>query len=465
MICSDSMLEAGRVTRRKTKQRATAPSISGSTAAEIVASIGSAIRSGVLNSGAALPTIRQLANDLGVNRNTVLLAYRRLAEARLIVSNGRRGSRIVDAPFSHRDGDGSRLRDLGGGDTDPTFLPSPMSVLGNISVPIYVYDDPAELPSLLAFTQQLLTADRIPSDHVTFTNGAFDALRDLLAAYLKPGDSVAVEDPCFMTTLYLLRGQGFRPVGCAVDDDGVRPDALADALESGAKAVFLTPYGQNPTGAAWTSARRNQIKTVLDAYPDVIVIEDDHLRALIEGSPPRSIAATRHGRWAVIRSVSKYLGPDLRFAYVAGDDESIQQIRIQRSRTTRRVSHIVQHVVLKLMEADDTWSIVGKAAHTYAERRQSLLKELARVGIAAHGRTGLHVWVPVSDEAMIAEALLHRGWAVRSGAVFRLRAPQAIRVTIGSLDPIDAAQFAEDLAYVLRHLQLTRGAYVDARSA
>jgi DNA-binding transcriptional MocR family regulator len=79
-----------------------------------------------------------------------------------------------------------------------------------------------------------------------------------------------------------------------------------------------------------------------------------------------------------------------------------------------------------------------------------LIAALAERGIPAHGRSGMNVWVPVAEEAAAVTKLAERGWAVRAGEPYRSKAPPAIRVTVSSLKPQEAARFAEDLAASLR---------------
>jgi DNA-binding transcriptional MocR family regulator len=430
--------------------------ISGSTAAQIISSIESGIRAGTLTPGLTLPRVRELAVKLDVNRNTVSSAYRRLADAGFVVTDGRRGSHIANAPYSRNIVHSSKLMDLGGG-PDPTLLPDPTYFMAQARMPIYLYDDLAELPDLLAITRRLFADDAVPSEHVTFTNGAFDAVRDILCTYLKPGDKILLEDPCFMTSLYLVRELGIVPISAAVDDDGIRPEAVVRGIEAGAKAVLVTPHGQNPTGAAWTKTRREELRKIFAGHPNVVLIEDDHLRGLVRGETARSLAATRQSHWAVVRSVSKYYGPDLRFAYVAGDEKTIRSIRVRRSSSTRRVSCITQHIVLRMMDDPNSNALIARAAQTYEERRIAMKTALSNVGVSARGKTGLHLWVPVHDEAGVAQALLQRGWAVRAGNIFRIRSSQGVRITPGNMEYQEAERFAQDLAATSAELLIAHG--------
>ena len=106
--------------------------------------------------------------------------------------------------------------------------------------------------------------------------GALDAIERVLQAHLRPGDRVAVEDPGYPGVLDLVAALGLVPEPVPLDDAGVRPEGLQRALRAGARACVLTPRAQNPTGAAFDEKRVRALRQVLDAHPDVLVIEDDH---------------------------------------------------------------------------------------------------------------------------------------------------------------------------------------------
>ena len=94
--------------------------------------------------------------------------------------------------------------------------------------------------------------------------------------------------------------------------------------------------------------------------------------------------------------------------------------------------------------------LLKRAAEAYAHRREQLIAELAAHGIAATGRSGLAVWVPVADEVGTTSALLDRGWAVAPGERFRLASGPGIRIGIATLTAADASQLAADLSACLR---------------
>lgn len=146
------------------------------------------------------------------------------------------------------------------------------------------------------------------------TSGAIDALERLLCALLLPGDSVAVEDPCFLSSINMLRYAGFQPSPVAVDGEGMDPVRLEEALRNGARAVILTPRAHNPTGCSLTPERAQAIRTVLARYPQTLAIVDDHF-ALLSATCWHNPLPDGIQRWALVRSMSKTLGPD----FAAGD--------------------------------------------------------------------------------------------------------------------------------------------------
>jgi DNA-binding transcriptional MocR family regulator len=89
--------------------------------------------------------------------------------------------------------------------------------------------------------------------------------------------------------------------------------------------------------------------------------------------------------------------------------------------------------------------LLDRAAKAYGERRTALIQALADRGVAARGRSGFNVWIPVPDEQFVVRRLLDAGWAVAAGEHFRHQSGPGVRVSIGSLLPEDAPSLAESL--------------------
>jgi DNA-binding transcriptional MocR family regulator len=422
------------------------------TAREIATALETRIWDSRLSAGERLPTIRSLAAELGVSPMTVATAYRELRRRGLVTAAGRRGTRVSERPPLAQAATPSvpaGARDLVTGNPDPELLPSLAPALATVDPAPRLYRPAAMSPELAALAREQFAADGIHAGSLAVVAGALDAVERVLAAHLRPGDSVAVEDPGYVRVFDLLRVAGLELVPVRVDDFGPVPEELEQALASGIQAVILTPRAQNPFGAALDEQRAEALRGVLAQYPDVLVIEDDHAGA-VAGAPALSVCTGRL-HWAISRSVSKTLGPDLRLSVVAGDTETIARVEGRQMLGTGWISHVVQQLVVGLWSDPGTLAGIEQAARIYSERRVTLMNALAANGIATHGRSGLHVWVPVAQETAVVTALLERDWAVMAGERWRLQSPPGIRITTAALEPEDAERLAADLADVLTH--------------
>ncbi|MFF0776818.1 aminotransferase class I/II-fold pyridoxal phosphate-dependent enzyme [Streptomyces sp. NPDC003720] len=429
--------------------------IQGRGAAEIAASVERAVGAGELEPGQHLPPMRDLAARLGVNPNTVAAAYRTLRERGVIETAGRRGSRVRPKPATTgreeiRVEVPAGVRDVADGNPDPALLPRLADAFAAAAAhadrePVLYGHDPVE-PELARLTRAALDADGVPDGPVAVASGSLDVIERVLAAHLKPGDRVAVEDPGWGSVLDLVPALGLRTVPVGVDDDGPLPGDVRDALESGARALIVTDRAQNPTGAALTATRARALRSVLRDHPGTLLIEDDHGHGIVD-VPLRPLAGvTRH--WAFVRSVAKAWGPDLRLALFTGDAVTVDRVRGRQRLGPGWVSRLVQRAVVELWRdgAVDPRAV----AASYADRREALVEALAARGVAAHGRSGMNVWVPVPDETGVVARLLHAGWAVAPGARFRLGSPPGIRVTVSALAPRDVAPLADAVAAAVR---------------
>jgi DNA-binding transcriptional MocR family regulator len=419
----------------------------------IVEAVERAVSDHVVRPGDKLPTVRELATQVGLAPNTVAAAYRTLGARGIVTGRGRQGTRINAGPaLPARPAPAipAGTRDLANGNPDPALLPSWRGALQRLQPPAVSYTEAQDdLPELLDLARAQFAADDIHADRALVVPGALDGVERVLVAHLRPGDRVAVEDPGFARSFDLISALGLVALPMAVDDEGPLPDALEGALGDGATAVLLTPRAQNPTGAVLSAARARVLRRVISAHPDLLIIEDDHAGP-IAGATVATLTATSRPRWAVVRSVAKSLGPDLRVAVLTGDRTTMDRVEGRLRLGTGWVSHLLQAIVVDLWSDPTTAAQIEHACATYTERREALLAALASHDIDAVGASGLNVWIPVTEEDVTISGLLARGWAVAGGERFRLRSGPAVRVTIATLSPADAARFASDLAVVLQ---------------
>lgn len=426
--------------------------IRGRRASELAQSVEHGIRTGSLQPGAALPTVRALSRELRLSPATVASAYRVLRQRGLVSSDGRRGTRIGQRPpvTARRPAAlvPAGLRDLATGNPSPAFLPRVGPFLAAIKGPAVLYGEPAEDPELLALAAGQFQEDGVDARSMAVVGGALDGIERVLQAHLRPGDRVALEDPGHAGVLDLVAALGLVPEPVALDDSGVLPDRLRHALRRGARALIVTPRAQNPTGAALDERRARELRRVLEDSPHVLLIEDDHAGP-VAGVPALTLTRGRE-HWAVARSVSKSLGPDLRLSLLAGDVETVARVQGRQYIGAGWVSHILQRLVVRLSKDAATARLMREAASAYAERRRALIEALRAKGIRAFGRSGLNVWIPAAEEAGTVTTLAALGWGVRAGESYRIRSGAAIRVTIASLRADEVGRLASDIAAAMR---------------
>ncbi len=422
--------------------------IRGGHAAEIAASVEEAIRNGDLHAGQSVPTVRQLAETLGLSPTTTAAAYRELKRRGLLVTEGRRGTKVSPAPpvaSAQTAPVPKGALDLASGNPDPRLLPRLGPFLAKMDPEPHLYAEAIHLPKLVEAGRERMRADGVPDGEISVVSGALDGIERVLLAHLRTGDRVAVEDPGYGGIYHLLRAAGhpLEPVG--LDDRGPLPDALEVALKRGARAFVLTPRAHNPTGAAVDAKRAEELAGVLERYPTTLLIEDDHA-ADVSGVPLVTLCRPDRGPYAIVRSVSKGLGPDLRLALLTGDPETVARVEGRLMLGTRWVSHLLQQLVFQLWKDRGVTRAVAEAEQLYSQRRSALIGALARRGIQAQGRSGLNVWVPVPEETPAVLRLGAAGYAVRAGEYYRIQSAPAIRITTAALPTEDADAVADLIA-------------------
>ncbi|CAI3786781.1 Vitamin B6 salvage pathway transcriptional repressor PtsJ [Pseudomonas sp. MM227] len=421
-----------------------------STAVEIADAIERQIRQGDLLQNASLPSVRNLAMQLEVSPNTVAAAYGRLRDSGLLITDGRRGTR-VNAPGSQVAEHGfvipQGLDDMASGNLDAALLPAADHdwLLRNFKQ--NGFDQFGDDPQLSGLARDWLVSQRLPSEHVGVYCGALDAVERALRARCRPGATVLIEDPCWPPLRDLLAGLQLKPVTLAMDDRGALPPA--PEVLRGAAAVVLTPRAQNPTGCSFDAQRWRQWSQAMQDPVQTLLVIDDHWGPLSQA--PIIDLQPLPQQWVYVLSTSKFIGPDLRVS-IAGASASLHgEMQRQQRVGPRWVSLLLQRLTAHLWNAmlqADRLTAVGA---NYRSRRLSLLEalELNGVRLSSAGE-GLHVWLPVIDETSTVQALAAAGWAVQAGQPFRLQSGPAVRVSVGNLAHADIARLAGDIASAMQ---------------
>src|SRR5579885_2903651 len=252
--------------------------IRGKSSNQIASGIEDAIRDGRIAAGARLPAIRSLASSLRVSPATVAAAYHSLRVRGLLRGSGRRGTIVNRRPpltVPAMPPLPAGVRNLMDGNPDPALLPPLREFFKHVEYAPPLYGTAVNRPELLEAARRWFDADGVDSAAIAVVNGAMDAIERVLEAHLGPGDSVAVEDPCYRGTLDLVSAMGLVAEPVAIDEFGPIPEAMESALRAGVSALIVTPRGQNPTGAAMDRKRASALSAILGRHRDVLVVEDD----------------------------------------------------------------------------------------------------------------------------------------------------------------------------------------------
>jgi DNA-binding transcriptional MocR family regulator len=425
----------------------------------IAAAVARLIRSGELAPGDRLPTVRELAADLGVSPATVSHAWQALSSVGLILSRGRSGSFVRATPrkwlpprFQGLAGqlEATRL-DLSTGTPDPQLLPALGPALSRVSLragTVSYLEQPVipELDAILRDTWSYAV------EAVTVVDGALDALSRTLELVVRFGDKVVVEDPGFPPIFDLLDHFGAVRVPVGLDENGMRPDLLEEALTLRPTVIVLQPRAQNPTGRSLTKERAEELARVIRRSrhsSDAIVIEDDH-SGEIAAARDVSLAGWIPDQVLHIRSFSKSHGPDLRIAAVGGPTELIERLVARRILGPGWTSRMLQTMLHDLLTDATSVSEVSDARRLYRARQRGLSESLGAHGVTLPPSDGINTWLPVADERAAIVRLAAAGIRVAAGTPFQAsQGGGFVRVTAGMVRS-DFDFVAESLAAAAR---------------
>lgn len=424
-----------------------------------------AVNEGWLTPGNPLPSSRELAETLGVARNTVLLAYQQLVDEDVLEARERSGyfvrpeacrKRIVPGAGSAEVAtapDWSRWlvmrpaaqrnlvkpRDWQGypypflyGQFDPTLFPTndwrecarqALSVLEIRGwAPDLIGSDDPELVEQIR--TRLLPRRGIwaAADEIMVTLGAQQALYLLAELLVRPGTAVGLEEPGYPDARNILALKGAQLHALPLDEDGLVPDAVPDAC----RLLVVTPMRQCPTGAIMPLERRQQLIGRAIAR-DQLIIEDDYesnFGFAMDGPPPTLRSLERSGRVLYVGSLSKTLAPGLRLGYVVAPPAVISELQALRRLMLRHGPGNNQRTVALFLALGHHDKLLRRFALVLRERAAAMREALARhlpecAGSCGDGGSSFWVRGPEGlDSRALAARAQGAGVLIEPGDVF-----------------------------------------------
>ena len=316
--------------------------------------------------------------------------------------------------------------------------------------------DAAFRASLAAFLTRRY-AWPVQAEHLMVTTGASQALDLVCTRFTKPGDTIFVEEPTYFLALDVFRDHGLQVVGIPIDGDGLRTDALEDALNRHTPALLYTiPSFQNPTGTTLSAARREALIAIGRAH-DLMIVADEVYHLLDFGdAPPRPLASYAHdARVLSFGSFSKICAPGLRLGWIESSPALLNTLMqsglVQSGGGLNPFTSGVVRSLLDLGLADTTLDVLRAV---YTERSAVLcraLREQLPTATFIEPRGGYFVWVELPSD-MRAAALLPcaraEGVTFHPGGRFISRDgfAQAMRLSFAHYDAPTLVEGVERLA-------------------
>jgi len=345
--------------------------------------VSAAITSQVLSPDKRLPSCREMAEQLGVSRNTVFAAYGRLIDLGLVVARDRSGYYVNPLLEEKIISDSSPTVSSGKQTTAPvhfeslglvpvdnplnwTSYPYPF-IYNQIDPDLFPVDSWRECTRLALGTTQMHTwrDDSVESDspqlaqqlrqrllssrgiyadedEILITLGAQNALFIIGATFAHKNKPIAIEDPGFFGARNAFNLTGNRIIGVPTDDQGL----MVDAIPTGCQLVFTTPSHQFPTMVTMSQERREQLLESADAK-NYLVIEDDYEAEMnyLNNRSQSLRALDKNNRVIYIGSLSKTVSPGIRLGFMVAHRDIIKHARIVRGVMMRHPPTIVQEVV------------------------------------------------------------------------------------------------------------------------
>jgi DNA-binding transcriptional MocR family regulator len=425
------------------------------------------IAEGTLAEGIRLPPQRDLAYRLGVTVGTVSRAYAVAARRGLVTGEVGRGTYVRARSVAPRrpdligDGGGELIKLTLNAPPDPSYKALLAQGLSEVAAGAGALDE------FLSYTPKRGFADHRAAaaawigriglaaspEQVIITGGAHQAVVAAFSAFARPGDWVLVESLTYAGVCHVAERLGLRLQGLAIDEEGLRPEALEEAARAGrSRLLFVNPTAHNPTTATMSQARREAIVAIARRH-DLTLIEDDVYGQLPEDRPP-PLAALAPERTVHISSASKSVAPGLRLGILASPAALHQRIA--------DAQHDLFLACPPLMaELFSRWLRNGTADRLARQQRveATARQELARGVLGGHRYqaqpTSYHLWLPLPPpwrSAEFAAAVEERGVAIDPGTTFAVdpaNAPHAVRVSLS------AAASRERLARALAVLAAT----------
>jgi 2-aminoadipate transaminase len=465
------------------------------------------VHSGELRSGDRIPASRELATQLGVHRTTVANAYAELESEGLIQGHVGRGTYIcgnpvkqfTPAPRSNGNGNSSmrwesifadERGDEGLARLMPEVPPDAIAfitarpseeffpveefrrccnaVLRNEGRHVLQLGSSDGYEPLKRVLVEFLRADgiHVRGEQLLITDGCQQAIDLVCKAFLRPGDSVALENPAYPGAVAIFAGARVRMLAVGVETEsggavGLDLDALESVLlQNRVKFIFVTPDFHNPTGTTLPLAERRRLLEIAGHYQVPIIEDAIYARLRLRGTGLPSLKSLdRSGNVIQIDSFSKIAFPGLRVGWCIGPESAIERLRLVKQSTDLHTDQLAQATMAEFVRRGYLARHLAKMKKIYRRRLEAmevaLEKHMPEETMWTRPEGGMSVWVTLPPGFDAGELLIHvreHGVLFVPGRYFYLQNPQpnTLRLGFAGLDEKRIARGVQTLGELLK---------------
>lgn len=382
------------------------------------------ISAGTLKPGAMLPSSREMAEQLGVSRKTVVKALETLILKGKLVSRNRVGVFVPTSTFTDTETPhASQKIIVNDGFPDTTLIPfkeftrTYRQIFNRMAQwQMLGYSDPKGYPKFRQTISNVMAQQRglsVDKDNICVVRGSQMALYLVAHAVFSPSDNIAMEEPGYHNAYKAFREAGLSVHGIPVDKDGIDVDKLEHLCRTvSLNAVYVTPRHQYPTTVTLSTARRQKLRELSLQY-GFFVIEDDFggdynfsSRHLL---PLSAMMPTSH--YMYISTFSKVFAPGTRVGFVCASSDVLQRIAEYRSLIDIQGDIIAERALYDLYENGVLTRHIRRSCMIYKERMKNATREIRRIlGNSVEYRQphgGLAIWIGIHTTHTVAQLQKH----------------------------------------------------------
>jgi len=460
------------------------------------------VHAGDLRPGDRIPASRELAQHLGVHRTTVANAYAELESEGLIEGHVGRGTfirsngrhlQIAPPPPSLVPGGAIRWESLfaderGDDALDRLIRTTPASgisfvvarppeeifplaemrnccnaVLRREGARILQYGATDGYPPLRKALLELLRSEGVQAreENLLVTDGCQQALDLICKVFLRPGDTVVVENPTYPGTIAVLAGARARCLGVPVRTEsgpGATPGLDLDALEqtlaaNRVKLMILMPDFHNPTGLSMTLEARRRLLEIAAKHQVPIVEDHIYARLLARGDRLPSLKQLDRANIVVqTDSFSKVAFPGLRVGWIVAPANVIERLRVVKQATDLHSDQLSQAVMAEFTRRGLLLRQVARMRKLCASRlaavEEALVRHMPSDTRWTHPNGGMSIWLelpPGFDANELLVRARERGVVFAPGRYFYVQSPQPNTLRLGFAE-LEERQIARGIA-------------------